>query len=249
MKYFAFLIIMIGLGSCKKQELPLYQGGKSLAMEKNWSGEVAYSFARDATLETQEYQLVLPIVMIGGLSEITSPFEYQVQFEAHHFDWIPEIAVSRELTYSFSGSHLTDSIRITILRIPELADTSFNVQLKLVAPRPYDTPIAHAYSVGLYQELAFEIDDIYKEPLTWIYFEDFLGTFSSKKMRIICSEFIDHSYSQNQLDVFFWNIAANGEEDKLGRMFRDYLNEKKAMGSPVLERNGEEMTAGPDVYE
>ena len=247
MKRFNYMLLLLCVVACQKTELPVYHGAQSLFLKKDWQTDVTYSFAESGTLDTRETTLLIPVIMAGGINGV-KPFNYSIRFEADDRSWLAEAAEAGEMTYSFSGNTFTDTIRLRLIRQPELADTTLRMTLKLIAPKPYDEAFTDAESSDLYKDLTITVSDSYREGYNWSLFQPYLGQFSSKKMRTICREFMDHSLSRNEINQVLINAWLDDSIQDFGIMFRNYLETQAQQGTPVLEANGQHMTAGPLVY-
>lgn len=225
-----------------------YVGHQSLYFEKTWVGPVAYSFTQEAALVTEEVTIAIPIVMLGGTKGITKAITYTVSFATEDLEAFGRTKDMKGDTYQFKADELTDTLYVRGLRVPAMADTSIHAHMVLMAPAPYDADLDGAKTIGFFKRLDMVIEDVYRKPDSWDDLQPYLGEFSSKKMRVICREFIDHSYTGMEIELFLSDIKLAGKQQGFGELLRNYLNAQREAGTPVLERDGTAMEAGPLMY-
>lgn len=247
------LVMLLGLVSCRKQDLPLYQGPQSLCFVKTWDGNTAYSFVQNGTLATTEEQLHIPIFMVGGMKTTDTLINYQVEIETDNLTLIGEEGTGKIVRTGYlDRKRMTDTLLLNIVRIPALADTDLLVHVKLMVAAPYNAVVEGADKLGFLRELDIIIDDMFPTPVNWQIPEQYLGTFSSKKMRIVSQKLTENynlSGTWNEVRNEFNALINNGQGQEVGAMLYDFLEEQKRLGTRVLERNGQEMRAGPLMYQ
>ena len=145
--------------------------------------------------------------------------------------------------YVFPAGTVFGNIPITFHRTPSLEEKERKLTVRLVENSDFALPIR------LWRNSSDEYVDVVKHTIVFSdkyvqlpgYETGYFGPFSEKKMKLM-------------LEVLGLDISDFNEKmpytraRALGQQFDRYLKEQKAAGTPVLEDDGTEMTAGEYIY-
>ncbi|MBD0833450.1 DUF4843 domain-containing protein [Aestuariibaculum sediminum] len=250
-----FCSLALTIVSCAKEELPFFEGKNVVYFE--WAKEgtpgnrfqtidsMSVSFAFDLP-EITETVVQLPVKLQG----------YPVSN-----DRIVNLEIVGAST-SIEGTHYSmpttvvipaDSIRgylpITFYRTPDLKEDAVSLKIKLISNEDFDANLlstndaANADRLASYNEFEITLSDILTEPAIWSSFMGYyLGDFSPKKLYLFAEvngiPVPNYDEEQADLNSFF----------AYGKVFKNYLADQKAAGTPVLEEDGSEMILGPYAF-
>lgn len=241
---------------CERDELPFYQGGKGLVMgSPSGSPVVEFSYINQATFSYSGWPYNIPLVLIGA-DEGDTAVNYRIRFLSD--DLHPVSSSNNPIRYSGKEHHIDRVFRsgsqgevfeLNIYRDSAYMDTVYALRLLLETEPAYEmTGLAEHNGRGYVRELEFRIDDRFEEPVWWADYVDYIGTFTSRKMREL-TVWLGLRYERMP------NLAIRMESEiaqdpmTFGMRFKQFLEERAAAGNPVLERDGTPMRAGPAVYE
>lgn len=240
-------IILLLLG-CKQDDLPFYNGDKAIVMVKPWAGDVAYSYTRDGRLADTGVRLAIPVLMIGG-NELDSAVHYTVRYESDALGIIgyPGKNVMR-VDAAFDSGVIIDTLDIDFARDTAYMDTVYTLHISLETPVGYDTPLVGSETLEVARTWVVRIGDRFEEPAWWAGYENYLGAFSSRKMRVI-AHWIGWAYDYSVSIPGWLQTRVSQDPMGFGRSFRQFLAQRASAGNPIRERNGEAMRAGALVYD
>lgn len=248
MKYVTFILFFMTLSACKKSQLPFYKGGEYLYF-KDMSQTVSYSFADDGKPSIHQTSIQIPIALVGEADRLKTPLVYSIEFRAEDLKVIGKEGDLLKEQFSLQPGQQTDTLLLNIFRDLPILDTALTVQIRLYPPPPYDADISLGGELLYTRSFDILIDDQYKRPENWSDYEPYFGSFSSKKMRILAG-LIGNDYSSEDFynDLKYLYVVEQDVFVDIAESFVQYLKTQKDDGSPVLERNGKEMSAGPLMY-
>ncbi len=233
--------------SCKRDDLPFYSGGKKMVMVKPWEGEVAYSYTEDGMLADTSVLLAIPIFLLGADGSDTA-IRYAMRYESDDLGMIgyPGKEVVR-LDSVFDRGAVTDTLFLKFLRDTTYLDSVYALRIFLEVGPEYSASLLDFDDSSFVSKLEVRIEDRFEEPVWWEGYKRYIGAFSSRKMRVI-GHWLGLAFERRRdfeyrMDNQIWQDPAG-----FGRAFREFLEQQAAAGSPVLERNGEPMRSGDEMY-
>ncbi len=248
MRYVTLFLILITLIGCEKSQLPFYKGGEYLYF-KDMSQTVSYSFPDDGKPSIHQTSILIPIALVGEADRLKTPLAYSIEFRAEDLKVIGKKGDLLKEQFSLQPGQQTDTLHLNIFRELPILDTALTIQIRLHPPPPYDADISLAGESLYTRSIDILIDDQYKRPESWSDYEPYFGSFSSKKMRVLAG-LMGNDYSSEDFydDLEYLYVVEQDVFVGIAESFVQYLTAQKEKGSPVLERNGKEMLAGPLMY-
>lgn len=237
------------LSSCEK-ELKTYDGKEGIyflyAVESRFVNGVStisdftpMSFGASLPSVTDSV-MILPVRTMGTISNVDRSYTLKIADtstakEGVHFDFVSK-------NFSIKAGKRDDTVKVRFKRVKEMRDTSFSLVLVLESNDHFSTTMtSKVVNASTGEKRSFishrlTVTDKLNKPARWL--DAYLGTFSAKKLLLICS--------QQNISPSYWDNAAIAEISYWGRFTQRYLNDMKAAGTPVMEEDGvTEMIMGP----
>lgn len=243
--FYIAAVSLLALISCKKETIDFYSGASLLYFDNS----IHYGNSRN----TQRVDTTLFTFSLASESVKDSVLNIRVSLmgkQADH-DRSFSVKVIDSLTTAVAGVHYEPLqneyivpanksvayIPVLFHRTKEMATQQYLLQLQIQPNQEFDTTLtqpATKDSVVATATLTLFIDDQVAKPARWL--DGYLGTFSRKKILLICS----------QLDMTLndFTTIAVAEAVYMGKAMQRYLNQQKAAGNPIYEEDGTEMIMG-----
>jgi len=151
-----------------------------------------------------------------------------------HFEALPQ-------NFIISKNKLSDTIKLKLLRTPEMQTNSYFVIIDLVSNENFGTNLSTRLIAGkplktISTKILF--NDIVRKPKLWI--DSYWGVFTRKKLFYVCDFLeITPEYMDAGMSV--------AENSALPKIVQRHLNTLKAAGKTVYEDDNTEMKMGPSA--
>ncbi|WP_170117496.1 DUF4843 domain-containing protein [Chitinophaga ginsengisoli] len=241
--YIAALCYFALLG-CRKETIDLYSGKSLLYFD--------YSLHTSNQRNPERIDTSLFTFSLANEQVTDSTFNIQISLmgkQADH-DRAINIQVIDSATTAVAGTHYEPLamtyvlpahqsvvyIPVHIYRTDDMSQQQYRLQLQLRPNKDFDTTITQPDSKKGISTSTFTlyIDDQIAKPTRWL--DGYLGTFSRKKILLICS--------QLNMTVNDFTTIAVAEVIYIGKAMQRYLNQQMAGGNTVYEEDGTEMIMG-----
>ncbi|MCF6404651.1 DUF4843 domain-containing protein [Chitinophaga filiformis] len=242
--FYIAAILYFALLGCKKETIDLYSGKSLLYFD--------YSLHTSNQRNPERIDTALFTFSLANEQLTDSTFNVQVSLmgkQADH-DRAINIQVVDSATTAIAGVHYEPLattfvlpanqsvvyIPVHIYRTAEMSQQQYRLQLQLQPNQDFDTTIAQIESKKDVSTSTFTlyIDDQIGRPARWL--DGYLGTFSRKKILLICS--------QLNMTVNDFTAITVAEVTYIGKAMQRYLDQQKASGNSVYEDDGTEMSMG-----
>ncbi|SHN36452.1 DUF4843 domain-containing protein [Chitinophaga sp. CF418] len=242
--FYIAAILYFALLGCRKETIDLYSGKSLLYFD--------YSLHTSNQRNPERIDTTLFTFSLANEQVTDSTLKVQISLmgiQADH-DRAINIQVVDSATTAIAGVHyepLTTTyvlpanqsvvyIPVHIYRTAEMSQQQYRLQLQLQPNQDFDTTITQPDSKkGVSTStLTLYIDDQIAKPGRWL--DGYLGTFSRKKILLICS--------QLNMTVNDFTTIAVAEVIYIGKAMQRYLNQQKDSGNTIYEDDGTEMIMG-----
>lgn len=242
--YYIAAVLYFILPGCKKETIDLYSGKDLLYFDYSihtsnkrnpqridttlFTFSLANELVADSTFNVQ-------ISLMGKQADRDRSFNIKVIDSATtavagvHYEAL-------EASYFLPAKQSVAYIPVHFHRTKEMAGQQYTLQLQLEPNQDFDTTITQVDSKKDVSTATFTlyIDDQIAKPVRWL--DGYLGTFSREKILLICS--------QLNMTVNDFTTIAVAEVIYIGKAMQRYLNQQKAGGATVYEKDGTEMIMG-----
>ncbi len=257
------IILCIGISSCKKEGLALFDdesSSNSIYFERNVMASAPYIsiepvFVGFGYFSAMKQDSLVKIVVKTTGAKHTSDRPYTLiisDTSSMKKDVDYEIL---NTVYAIKAGRLTDTIQLRLKRSAMMKDKKIQLGFDLQPNEHFSNAMLSRWSgigtdqnAGFYTKLSVEADDIVGIPNFWnaaivstvttrVYPN--LGLYSAKKLLLIIELFgLD-----TKVILSPTYVMDNSTAVVIGKSFKAYLLEKQANGTPVLEENGSLMKA------
>lgn len=246
-KYSIFIISSLLFFSCKKDMLMTFEAGNSLyfvlpASSTNTldSIPIKMGYLPDSIEDTT---INIFIALMGNILNKNVEFEIEVD---------PDSTTIQQSDYKFIGKYIfpigksLDTISINFKK--PMDGAAMKLSLKFKPTTSLNNNIfEYSKDKKKSRTIRFFIDNILNIPKGWStepQGDYYVGVFSKKKLLLLSDLTIkatnDSKWTAELVaETFSYNNSA------FGSFLNTYLNEMKQIGTPVLENDGSQMTAGP----
>jgi hypothetical protein len=244
-------LFILGFSSCNQEEIETYSSTDniyfspavvsyiSLNGAKVLTDSIGLSFSLDNPVIKQRL-FKIPIAVQGRISDVDREVKVTIDpsstaIRGTHFTMPDKIFIP--------AGKVVDSIRVQVLRTPDMKKNTFSLVLNLEENESFKTKMENKITNVLTKKtmsfIRFKLtmDDQLSQPKGWVV--GFFGTFSPKKFFLMCD--LMH------LDPTIFNSSPGGvglsipEIQYYQSFMKRYLAEQKAAGNTVYEENGTEM--------
>lgn len=235
---------MLASWGCSKETIDLYSGKSLLYFDYSIHTSNKRNPTRiDTTLFTfslantalTDSVYNMQISLMGKQSPQDRPFTIKVVDSATtaiagvHYEALKDM-------YIMPANSSVVYIPVKFFRTQEMSSKQFQLQLQLQPNADFDTTLTQPEDKINVATATYTIyiDDQIARPVRWL--DAYLGTFSRKKILLICSQL-------NMTPNDFVTIAV-AENVYIGKAIQRYLNQQKLAGNTIYEDDGTEMIMG-----
>ncbi|MDR3006575.1 MAG: DUF4843 domain-containing protein [Sphingobacterium sp.] len=258
---FALLSILTFAASCKQEELAHYNAEDSIVFEgiqinksdpytPRDTGDFSFGYVSDLIRDSL-YNI--PVLVTGGIKNYDRPYSITFANTSTLKEGVHYLLLNK--SFSIKPGQVSDTIRLRLLRNPELKKKKLELQLQLTSNEHFKINMLDQLTgSGANERLhnftkhLLRVDDIASTPWFWdpkknpmaSSFMGFLGNFSAKKFQIMTGRFnwdinivTAENYQPSPLLIIAW-----------GSSMKSYLDQMEVNGTPVLEDDGTPMKMG-----
>lgn len=243
----ALIILLLFFAACKKDKLMTYEGVRSLhfKMQDNSTDKLDSIPVNLAYLPDEITDITVEVLveLMGPI--LDDGLEYEVEIDAENTS-LPQSSYSFEGKYIFPRGKNVDTIRINLKEIAQGRVEKLALRLKSNSNFQNDT-FQTSLSDNLSNRLQFYFSNVLEIPTGWStdpLGDLYVGVFSKKKLLLLSELAIqitgDDMWTAEKISSSFMVNRSS-----FGSFLNDYLQSMREKGTPVLEKNGSLMKAGP----